>query len=86
MMKTHIQGIPCQVQMVGGEYIPPWRGSVHTCPSDIDYYGGWYDVDFEIYDRKGYRARWLENKMTRADEDRIIQELVENTEENHGDF
>jgi len=38
-------------------------------------------VEFEIYDRKGYRAAWLEKKMTADDERRIVKELTENAGE-----
>lgn len=74
MIETRIQGIPCQAVMTGGYYQKP---DYSTWASDVDYYGGWFDVEFEIYDRKGYRARWLEKKMTAADEDRIVDELIE---------
>lgn len=77
MISTHIQGIPCQVRMVNGFYQRPWCGSSHNCPSDLDYYGGWFDVEFEVYDRKGYRAKWLECKMTPEDEERLVQLLTE---------
>jgi hypothetical protein len=80
MISTHIQGIPCQVKMVYGHYQEPWRGSPHDCPSDWDYYGGWVELEFEVYDRKGYRAKWLERKMTPEDEDRIISELLSEEE------
>jgi len=74
MINTRISGIPCKAEMVGGYYLTPDYG---TWASDVDYYGGWFDVEFEIYDRKGYRAKWLENKMTAKDEERIVNELIE---------
>lgn len=77
MISTRIQGIPCQVKMVSGFYQQPWSGSPHTCPSDLDYYGGWFDVEFEVYDRRGYRAKWLERKITPADEERILELFVD---------
>ena len=69
--------------MTAGHYQKP---DYNTWASDWDYYGGWFDVEFELYDRKGHRAKWLERKMTSADEDRIIQELVENAGDDDGDF
>lgn len=69
--------------MTAGHYQKP---DYNTWASDWDYYGGWFDVEFELYDRKGYRAKWLERKMASADEDRIIQELVENAGDDDGDF
>lgn len=83
MIETHIQGIPCQAEMTGGYYQKP---DPSCWSSDWDYYGGWFDVEFEIYDRKGYRAKWLEKKMTAKDEERIIEELTENAGEDDGDF
>lgn len=76
-IQTKISGIPCEVEMVGGTYQKPWRGESHNCPSDVDYYGGLLDVEFEVYDRKGYRAKWLEKKITAEEETRIFKELAE---------
>lgn len=85
-IETKICGIPCEAEMVGGTYVAPWRGGSHDCPSDVDYYGGWFDVEFRIYDRKGYPAGWLEKKMTAADEERIIDELIAEAGDDDGDF
>ena len=73
MIKTRIQGIPCLVEMTSGHYIAPDRT---TWASDIDYHGGWSDVDFQVFDKSGRRAQWLEVKMTENDRDRIIEELI----------
>jgi len=73
MIETRIQGIPCLVEMTSGYYSPPDRS---TWVSDVDYYGGWTDVKFKVYDRRGRHAQWLEVKMTEADKDRIIEELI----------
>lgn len=77
MIRTHISGIPCQAEMTGGHYQKP---DYTTWASDWDYYGGWVDLEFEIYDRKGYRAKWLENKMSEKDFARITAELLENND------
>lgn len=74
MIKTHVGGIPCQAEMTGGYYQKP---DYTTWASDIDYYGGWIDLEFELYDRRGYKAGWLEKKMTEKDKERIIEELLE---------
>jgi hypothetical protein len=42
--------------------VPAWKGSAHTCPSSDDYYG-YTEIEFELYDRKGYHAKWLEAKL-----------------------
>ena len=78
MIETHVKGIPCKVEMTAGYYQKP---DYNTWASDWDYYGGWSDVEFEVYDRKGYKAKWLEKKMTAEDETRIINELTENAGE-----
>jgi hypothetical protein len=73
MITTRIQGIPCQVEMTDGHYQTPDHT---TWASDWDYHGGWFDVKFEVYDRKGNRAKWLENKMSESDIERINGELL----------
>lgn len=79
MIETRIAGIPCFVERTAGYYL---RGSYsYNAPSDIDYYGGWFDVDFAVYDRRGRPAPWLEKKMTQADIDRIIDKLTEEGED-----
>lgn len=80
MITTSIQGIPCQVEVTKASYQKPWGGSKYTCPSDWDYYGGAYDVEYEVYDRKGYRAKWLEDKITAEDNKRILEDINEQTD------
>ena len=65
MMHTTIAGIPCQVAIT--HYEPYDPGSWHEPPS-----GG--ELEFEIYDRRGYPAAWLERKVTEDDEARIFKE------------
>jgi len=43
--------------------------------SDWDYYG-YTDMDFTVLDRKGYKAPWLERKMTSEDVIRIQEEAI----------
>ena len=66
--KSKIAGIPCVIQI--DEYI---RGSYSPqADSDIDFYGS---VSFVVCDRRGRYAPWLEKKMTRNDEARILEEI-----------
>ena len=65
MMRTRIQGIPCQVDVT--HYEPYDPGSWHEPPS-----GG--EIEVKVYDRRGYRAAWLERKLTEDDEVRIFGE------------
>lgn len=64
MIEARIAGIPClidptHVMVVEGSYS-------YNADSDMDYYG-YTEIEFEVYDRKGYRAKWLERKMTNED-------------------
>lgn len=55
-----LAGIPC---LIGVIYYNCVKGSGrYDAPSDIDYYG-YTELDYDILDRKGYRARWLERKL-----------------------
>ena len=72
-MDTHIAGIPCQVE-VTHFFIQKPMGP--QADSDWDCYG-YASIDFDVLDRKGYPAAWLEKKMTPADVERIEQELIE---------
>lgn len=78
MMETQIAGIPCQVDVDTLLIVPPWKGSAQTAPSDLDYYG-YTEIEYTVYDRKGYKAAWLENKMTQEDIERIEQEIIEDS-------
>lgn len=71
---TTIAGIPCQIVVTHAIKQP---GSYsYNAPSDWDYYG-YSEFEFDVYDRKGYPAPWLQNKMTSDDEARIEQEYWE---------
>ncbi len=73
MLSTRIQGIPCQVQATRIFVQKPLGPN---CDSDWDCYG-YSEVDFDVYDRKGYPADWLQRKMTDKDEERIVEQLLE---------
>lgn len=59
---TRIAGIPCQIGVTYFHYQPPWRGSAHTCDSDWDYYG-YTELEYDVLDRRGRPAAWLEKKI-----------------------
>jgi len=69
-IEHHIAGIPCIIGVTEYNVVPAWSGSPHTCPSADDYYG-FTEMTFFILDRKGYRAEWLERKMTSDDHTKI---------------
>lgn len=76
IIDTHISGIPCKVEVTYFLVVSPWKGPAHTCPSSDDYYG-FEEIEFDVLDRKGYKADWLERKMTDADVDRIHSEIMQ---------
>ena len=78
MIETRIQGIPCLVEMTSGSYQKPYSGSAYNCETDWDYYGGWSDVEYQVYDRRGRPAPWLEKKISPKDDQEIIELLIEN--------
>lgn len=67
-----IQNIPCQIEVTYFHHQPPWPGSPHTCDSDMDYYG-YTELEYNVLDRNGRRAEWLEKKLTKDDESQIEQ-------------
>jgi len=76
MLKSHIQSIPCQIEVTLFRH-HPGSGNRYTATCPSDYYGD-TEIEFEVYDRKGYRAKWLERKLTAEDVARIEREIIEN--------
>ena len=73
LFSTHIQGIPCQIDVTCFTRV---KGSFsRNAESDWDYYG-YEEFEFDVYDRKGYPAPWLQRKMTPLDEERIYEEYT----------
>ena len=70
---THISGIPCQCQVFNATPVIPMKvygpGMADADPPE----GG--EFDYNILDRKGYRAKWLEAKVTPKDVDRLYEEF-----------
>ena len=62
--ESHVAGIPCKVRVT---YSTPYIPESFNGPAE----GG--DFEFELLDRKGYRAKWLEAKVTEADVERLEQ-------------
>ena len=73
-IQTRVAGIPCIAKVTHFYRQAPWRGSAHTCDSDLDYYG-YTEREFEILDRRGRPAPWLERKATDADRERVAEEI-----------
>jgi hypothetical protein len=78
--EVHIAGIPCLALVTSycaGRPAKLW-GPIETCYPAED-----PEVEFEVFDRRGYPAPWLERKMTAKDEDRIITDLLEREYESY---
>lgn len=75
-IETTVAGIPCLAKVTHFHRQAPWRGGAHTAPSDVDYYG-FTECEFQICDRRGRPALWLENKMGVEDVDRITEEITQ---------
>lgn len=65
-----LAGIPCLIEVRSYVKVSPWRGSPETCPSSDDYYG-YTECEWGILDRKGYKAPWLERKLTPYEKDQV---------------
>lgn len=71
-VEVRVQGIPCQAlvtRFLEQKPLGPSAGS------DWDCYG-YTEVEYDLYDRKGYRAPWLERKATDKDHERIVEALL----------
>ena len=72
-----IQGIPCQIEVTS--YSPGQRGDRPGMGPPMSY----QDIEppepeelfYEVYDRKGYPAGWLEDKITEEDDENILQDF-----------
>lgn len=73
-IESRVAGIPCIIRVTHFESV---RGSYnYNAPSDMDYYG-YTESEWEVLDRRGRPAAWLERKLTDADRSRIDQEIEE---------
>lgn len=70
-IETRVSGIPCRIGVESYFKQAPDRGSWE---SDWDYHG-YVQADWQILDRNGRPAAWLERKLTAGDEDRIEAEI-----------
>lgn len=73
-IESRVAGIPC---LIGVTHFDCVRGSYsYNAASDMDYYG-YSESEWDVLDRRGRPAAWLERKLTSADRDRIEQEIAE---------
>jgi hypothetical protein len=73
-IESRVAGIPC---LIGVTHFVSVRGSYsYNAPSDMDYYG-YTESEWDVLDRRGRPAAWLERKLTDDDRQRIEQEIAE---------
>lgn len=70
IIQTRLAGIPCQIAVTDFRRV---EGSYsYDAPSELDHYG-YTDYDYEVLDRRGRPAPWLERKVSADDiEQKII--------------
>ena len=76
-IESKVSGIPCLIHVNSVSGKKPFSGSAFNCDSSDDYYG-YSDVEFTVLDRKGYKAPWLEKKLTQQDISRIEDQILSN--------
>ena len=72
-IQTTVSGIPCIARVT---YFFKQEPLGPMCDSDWDCYG-YTEVDFDILDRRGRPAPWLERKLNDAERERISTEIEE---------
>ena len=72
MFATRILGIPCQVEVQCIAPPVPMRSWGVAMEDAMPAEPGEYEI--EVFDRKGYKAPWLANKLSDDDFDRLIEE------------
>ena len=75
--ESKVAGIPCKVRVT---YYTPYVPASYNGPAE----GG--DFEFDLLDRKGYRAKWLEKKVTEKDVDRLEREYWDYLEDVAGEY
>lgn len=77
VIEHRVHGIPCLIAVIDYTSV---RGSYnYNAPSDLDYYG-FTECDWELLDRKGYKANWLAKKLTDNDQDTINDAITAHME------
>jgi hypothetical protein len=74
-IEIRIAGIPALAGITHFVHVPPFSGSSHMCDSSDDYYG-YTEVEWDVLDRKGRPAPWLEKKLTAKEKFQIETDLI----------
>lgn len=66
IIESRVKGIPCQIDVLSFNSVSPdpWADN------PADYYG-FTECEYNILDRRGRPAGWLERKMTDDDRDQV---------------
>lgn len=73
-VKHRVAGIPCLIGVIDYDCV---KGSYsRNADSDLDFYG-WTDVEYDILDRKGRRALWLERKVNDSEHNDIVKAVAD---------
>jgi hypothetical protein len=82
-IESRVAGIPCLIGVLDWESYVPAKvsGPPEYCYPSEGGCGSW-----EVLDRRGRKAPWLERKMTAADERRIEQDVFEAMESKADDW
>jgi hypothetical protein len=73
-IESRVAGIPC---IIGVTHFESVKGSFnYHADSDWDYYG-YTECEFEVLDRRGRKAAWLERKLTDDMTQEIESEIAE---------
>lgn len=71
-MKTTISGIPCEIEVIHFYRQPP-----NPRADNPDDFHGYTELEFNVLDRRGRPAPWLELKLDEAQTARIKGELLD---------
>jgi hypothetical protein len=74
-IETRVAGIPCIIGVTHFESVKG-SGNKWTAASDWDYYG-YTECEYEVLDRRGRKAAWLERKITSEINSEIEREIAE---------
>ena len=75
MIEARISGIPC---LIDPTYVFTQKALGPSCDSDWDCYG-YSEVEYNVCDRRGRLAPWLERKMTQEEKEKIETLILEQT-------
>ena len=75
---VHVKGIPALAHVHHFERVPA-AANPRLAPSDLDAWG-YIDMEYDLYDLKGYPARWLERKLDRDAVERVEETIIDRME------